>query len=69
MANVEAAIARIKKSQLSHQLWIDYFNEHPHLEAEYEVTVGSKDRNRRVIEEYDNVLAVLASLDTNTAGC
>lgn len=59
--DLDAAIERIKKSRLSHQLWVEYFEEHPELESEYEITVGSKERNLRVIEEYDNVLLVLES--------
>lgn len=65
LADTERAIARVEASRLSHQLWIDYLDRNP----DYPLPefIQTRDEHQQIVDEYDNVLAVLAAREQGRA--
>jgi hypothetical protein len=62
--DVTKAITDIECFRQSHVAWAEYFEKNPELEREY-VSRGIWDdaaEHRRIVDCYDNVLAILRSL-------
>jgi len=62
--NIQKAIDDIAKMRKTHIQWAEYFEKHPDIEGAY-IGTGewdSAEKHRDLVQQYDNVLNVLAPL-------
>ncbi len=53
------AFKTIEASKNTHILWLKYFEKYPQKEKDFSETIHSAEEQRKIIEDYDNVLDVL----------
>ena len=53
------AFKTVEDAKNTHILWLKYFKKYPQQEKNFSETIHSAEEQRKIIEDYDNVLDVL----------